>query len=99
MRIATGGEVLRADLHDFKTAAELIQQSVVVAFPLVEGLKKTGRPLNNFTGSGKPRRCKQSGNHAALRREAATQSFCQRWSNRAVARNCRATKGDAERVM
>jgi len=85
MRVATRGKGLRADLDDFKTAAELIQQSVVVAFLLVEGLKKTSRPLKNFTGSGKPRRCKQGSDHAALRRETDTQSFRERWSDRAVA--------------
>src|SRR5215467_15152851 len=75
MRVATRRKGLRADLDYFKTAAELIQQGVVVAFLLVEGLKKTGWPLKNFTGSGKPRRCKQGSDHAALRREPTPSLF------------------------
>src|SRR6267142_1046927 len=90
---------LRSDHDDFKPAAELIQKRVVVALALVEGLKKTRRALKNLADGGKARRRKQSGHHAALRREADTQSLGQRWRRRAVARDCRTAKGDAERVM
>ena len=85
MRVATRGKGLRANLDDFKTAAELIQQGVVVAFLLVESLKKPRRPLKDLAGSRKPRGCEQSGEHAALRRETDAQSFRERWSGRAVA--------------
>src|SRR5438445_2016941 len=84
---------------DFKTASELIQEHVVVALALIEGLEKTRRALKNLADGGKARRRKERGHHAALRREADTQSLGQRWRRRAVARDCRTAKSDAEGVM
>src|SRR5882724_11095377 len=99
MGIATRRKGLRADEDDFKAAAELIEQSSVVAFLLIKGLEETGRPLKDFTSSGKLRRRKQSGNHATLGGEADAEPLRQRRRRRAIARDGRAAKGNPERIV
>src|SRR6266481_4015233 len=99
MGITARRKGLRPDDDEFKPAAELIQERVAVAPALIEGLEKTRRALKNLADGGKAGRRKQRGHHAALRRETDTQSLGQRWRRRAVARDCRTAKGDAERVM
>ena len=75
--VTAGWKGLRADDNDLKPAAELIEQLVVVAFLLIEGLEKTRGTLKDLADGGKSRVRKQRGDDAALRCEADPQSFRQ----------------------
>src|SRR4029077_6621993 len=79
MGVTAGRKGLRPDEDNFKAAAELIQQRVVITFALIKGLKKTRRPLKNLAACGKSSGSEQRGNDTALGREPDTESLGQRW--------------------